>query len=311
MLEASILSRFLSPSLPNKPVKSGCYALTEGFGEHAASFSLEALFGSNALLGPFVKYSEEELNALFDTPAPMYLCDEVTSTFAIAHAMAQNGMLPAWGAVLAACQTDGRGQFHRRWHSPRGNLYVTFRLPDAPLFRTGSAAIVTGVLLAMAFCRLGYPLRLKWPNDLLNQDQAKVAGILLEDRGGVLLAGVGVNLRALPEAQHLRGELAAPAGLLQTSDGKPSILAPFALWQAIVGEVISAYKQTFVRATAEALPGLVDPFLAWRDEAVTVSDADGTVFSGRLGGVGIAGGLFLRTSDGKSHEFFRGSLARA
>lgn len=311
MLKACSPSSFLSTSLPDKLVELGCFPLTEGFGEHAAPFPLDALFGANTLLGPVVSQSNETTTAFFDTPAPVYLCDEVTSTFAVAHALAQNGTLPPWGAVLAACQTAGRGQLRRHWHSPRGNLYVTFRLPNVPLFHTGAAALVTGILLAMAFCRLGYPLRLKWPNDLLNRDQAKAAGILLEDRGGVLLAGVGVNLRMLPEAQQLRRERAAPAGLLLASDGKPSPLAPFALWQALLGEVISAYNQTFAEATAEALPGLVDPFLAWRDEAVTVSDADGTVFSGRLGGVGTAGGLFLRTSDGRSHEFFRGSLARA
>jgi BirA family transcriptional regulator, biotin operon repressor / biotin---[acetyl-CoA-carboxylase] ligase len=309
MLKASFPSGFLSTFLPDKPVEPGCFALTEGFGEHAASFQLEALFGADALLGPVVPQSDEAA-AFFDAPAPVYLCDEVTSTFAVAHALAQDGKLPAWGAVLAACQTDGRGQFRRRWQSPRGNLYVSFRLPNEPLFHTDAAALVTGVLLAMAFCRLGYPLRLKWPNDLLNRDQAKAAGILLEDRGGVLLAGVGVNICMLPEAQQLRSDRAASAGLLQDSDGKLSSLAPFALWQAIVGEMISAYSLMFAGATAEALPGLIDPFLAWRGDAVTVSDADGTVQSGMLGGVSPAGGLLLLTSNGRSHELVRGSLAR-
>jgi len=301
----------MSTSLPDKLVELGCFPLTEGFGEHASPFQLDALFGANTLVGSVVPQSDEVATAIFHAPAPIYLCDEVTSTFAVAHALAQDGKLPAWGAVLATCQTDGRGQFRRRWQSPRGNLYVTFRLPDAPLFHTGATALVTGVLLAMAFCRLGYPLRLKWPNDLLNRDQAKAAGILLEDRGGVLLAGVGVNLRMLPEAQQLRSDRAAPAGLLQDSNGKPSSLAPFGLWQALVSEMISTYSQTFAGATAEALPGLADPFLAWRGEAVTVSYEDGTVESGSLGGVGSAGGLFLQTSNGRSHELFRGSLARA
>ena len=311
MPKASFYSRFLSASLPDKQVEPGCFALTDGLGEHAAPFPLDALFGADGLLGSVVPQSDDAAAVFFDAPAPIYLCDEVTSTFAVAHALAQNGTLPAWGAVLAACQNAGRGQLHRRWQSPRGNLYVTFRLPDVPLFHTGAAALVTGVLLAMAFCRLGYPLRLKWPNDLLNQDQAKAAGILLEDRGGVLLAGVGVNLRMLPEAQQLRRERAAPAGLLQASDGKPSLLAPFALWQALVGEVISVYNQKFAGAMAEVLPGLADPFLAWRGEAITVSDADGSVLSGRLGGVGSSGGLILVTSDGRYHELFRGSLTRA
>lgn len=312
MPRASFSSRFLPTSLPNKQVEAGCFALTEGLGEHAAAFSLEALFGEDALLGHALPLSDEAATAaFFDTPAPIYLCDEVTSTFAVAHTLTQDGKLPAWGAVLAATQTAGRGQLRRHWQSPRGNLYVTFRLPDAPIFRTGAAALVTGVLLAMAFSRLGYPLRLKWPNDLLNRDQVKAAGILLEDKGGILLAGVGVNLRVLPDAQALRTDRAVSAGLLLNSEGKPSPLAPFVLWRSLVREMISTYQQTFAGATADALPDLVEPFLAWRGEAVTVSDTDGTVHSGKLGGVGPAGGLFLQSADGRSHELFRGSLALA
>ena len=311
MPRASFTGRFLSTSLPDEPIKPGCFVMTEGFGEHAAPFSLEALFGADALLGPVMRQSINADASFFDTPTTVYLCDEVTSTFAIAHTLAQNGKLPAWGAVLAACQTDGRGQLRRHWQSPRGNLYATFRLPEVPIFQTEAAALATGVLLAMAFSRLGYPLQLKWPNDLLNQDQAKAAGILLEDRGGVLLAGVGVNLRVLPEEQQLRLERATSAGLLQDMDGKTSPLAPFALWQALVSEMVSAYNQIFAGATAEALPGLIEPFLAWRGEAVTVSNPDGTTLSGRLRGVSSAGGIFVRTFDGRSHELFSGSLARA
>jgi BirA family biotin operon repressor/biotin-[acetyl-CoA-carboxylase] ligase len=38
---------------------------------------------------------------------------------------------------------------------------------------------------------------LKWPNDLL-ADGAKLAGILLERRGDVIVAGIGVNLADAP-----------------------------------------------------------------------------------------------------------------
>lgn len=311
MLNASFLSRFLSTSLPDKPVERGCFALIKGLGEYAAPFALEALCGDDALLGSVIPDSEKEVAAFFDVPAPVYFCDEVSSTFSVAHALAQNGMLPAWGAVLATCQTAGRGQFRRHWQSPRGNLYVTFRLPDGPLFHHDAAALITGVLLAAAFCRLGYPLRLKWPNDLLNQDQSKVAGILLEEKNGVLLAGVGVNLRILPQKEQLRRERATPAGLLQTVDGNPSLLTPFALWKVLLNEAISGYSNAFVQSTEKTLSELAEPFLAWKGEAVVVSDTDGSTLSGRLSGVSPAGGLLLQLSNGSTHELFRGSLTRA
>jgi BirA family biotin operon repressor/biotin-[acetyl-CoA-carboxylase] ligase len=303
-------NRFLSMSLPDKPVETGCFALEKGLGEHAAPFSPDTLFGTGALLGPVMPESDEAAETFFRVPAPVYFCDEVTSTFAVGHVLAQNGVLPEWGAVLAACQTAGRGQFRRHWQSPRGNLYVTFRLPSAPLFHTSAAAIVTGLLLAAAFYRLGCPLKLKWPNDLLSQGQAKAAGILLEKRNGVLLAGLGVNLRAFPDEQQLRRERAVPAGLLQTGDGNLFPLAPFPLWQALVNETISMYSQLVIQSAEKMLPDLADLFLAWKGEAVTVSDADGTALSGKLRGVSSAGGLLLQTSDGSIHERFSGSLVR-
>lgn len=310
MPQASCPSRFLATNLPDQPVKAGCFALTSGLDQHAAPFACEALFGAGALFGEDLPLTAADNAAFFSTPAPTYFCDEVTSTFSVAHALTQKGLLPVWGAVLAACQTMGRGQFHRPWQSPRGNLYVTFRLPDEPLFRTQQAALITGALIALAFDRLGYPLRLKWPNDLLNQKQAKAAGILLEERGGILLAGVGVNLCQLPDAQQLRREMAVPAGLLLGTDEVASSLAPFPLWRMLVKELMAVYSQTF-SSVADSLPEIIAPFLAWRGEAVRVSDANGAVLYGKLEGIGPAGGLFLRTSDGRRHELFKGSLALA
>lgn len=304
------LCRFLPDALPESPVGAGCIALAKGLDKDAAPFSLEALFGRDALLGEVMPDSAQSAAAFFEVPAPVYLCDEVTSTFAVAHRLAQQGLLPSWGAVLAASQTAGRGQFRRHWQSPRGNLYATFRLPDAALFRSDAAAVATGVLLAAALGRLGYPLKLKWPNDLLNGRQAKVAGILIEEKGGIFLAGVGVNLCVLPDAGQLRRERAVPAGLLQSADGRLFSQSPFAFWQALVKEMIFAYSQSFAQSAAETLPDLADAFLAWKGEAVAVSGHDGALLNGWLRGVSSRGGALVEAGDGRIHEIFGGSLAR-
>lgn len=303
------LCRFLPDSLPDNPVKAGCVALARGLGDDAAPFSLETLFGQKALLGNMMPDSAQSAAAFFAVPAPVYLCNEVTSTFAVGHCLAQRGLLPAWGAVLASSQTAGRGQFRRHWQSPRGNLYATFRLPDSALFRSDAAAVATGVLLAAALGRLGYPLKLKWPNDLLNGEHAKAAGILIEEKGGVFLAGVGVNLCVLPDAGLLRRERAVPAGLLQSADGLPFSQSPFAFWQALVKEMIFAYSQSFAQS-AETLPDLADAFLAWKGEAVAVSDYNGALLNGWLRGVSLKGGALVEAWDGHVHEVFGGSLAR-
>ena len=309
MPSSSFSSPFLEISLPGVPVENGCFALIKGLGEQAAPFSVDMLFGPDGLFGSVIPDVDEAAD-FFHVPAPVYLCDKVGSTFAVGHALVQKGLLPAWGAVLAACQTAGRGQFRRHWQSPRGNLYVTFRLPDTPVFHTDAAALIVGVLLASAFSRLGCPVKLKWPNDLLNLEDSKAAGILVEKRDGVMLAGVGVNLRILPDAEQLRRERATSAGLLLAADKSLLSPSPFSLWKALVNEMIFAYSQSFAQ-TAAKLPDLADPFLAWKGETVTVTDTDGDMLSGRLSGVSPDGGLLLAVFDGKIHEIFSGSLARA
>lgn len=310
MVPASYCSLFLSPSLPEKPVTTGCFALTDGIKEHAVPFSIDSLFGENALLGQIMPQSAQDATDFFKVPAPVFLCNEVTSTFSIGHILAKKGYLPAWGAVLASLQTAGKGQYNRRWESPKGNLYVTFRIPDTSIFHTNAAALIIGILLADAFARLGYPLKLKWPNDLLNQNHEKVAGILVENRGGVLLAGVGVNLRSFPDKEQLRKEQAISAGLLESANGTPFLSSPFALWKALVNETIFAYSQAFAPPTVKTLPDLANSFLAWKGEKVTISDANGIKLVGSLMGISFSGGLLLQSSNGEIHEFLSGSLAR-
>ena len=167
----------------------------------------------------------EALPAL-DVPASTYLGGKCASTFTLAWKLLENGLLPAWGAVLCSCQTEGRGQLRRPWHSPRGNLYVSFRLPADPNLRGDAASLVVGGLLVRAFARLGFPLSLKWPNDLLLEESAKVGGLLLEERDGVILAGLGINLAEAPPAALMRADRATRAAVLlphhALPDGDPA-----------------------------------------------------------------------------------------
>ena len=301
---------YLSETLPAMPPLTGCFALTEGLDGHALPFSIDDLFGADALLGPAIPASPAELDRFFKVKAPVYFCHEVTSTFNVGGALAKRGLLPAWSAVLATKQSAGRGQFRRHWQSPEGNLYVTFRLPNASFFNTEAAALFIGLLLSHALERLGYPLQLKWPNDLLNPDQEKTAGILVEKRNEILLAGVGINLRTLPEEAQLRADRATMAGLLKCSNGKLCQLSPFSLWKALVYEAISLYSHALTQPIDTILPELANRFLAWKGEAVTLSDANGNTLNGILRGVGPSGGLRIAQADGSIHERLSGSLAR-
>lgn len=102
--------------------------------------------------------------------------------------------------LRAEQQTGGRGRAQRRWSSPPGNVYastIVRLLPRDPV--AAGLALVAGVALqevAAAYAGNAEP-RLKWPNDLL-VGPAKLAGILLEREGDVVVIGFGVNLATAP-----------------------------------------------------------------------------------------------------------------
>ncbi len=242
--------------------------------------------------------------------ATTYIAGNCTSTFDVAWQLVRDNVLPEWGAVLASRQSAGRGQLRREWHSPRGNLYVTFRLPDDPNLRGDAASVVAGWLLAAAFSRLGFPVSLKWPNDLLNDAGQKVGGILLEERGGVLLAGVGVNIAKAPPPEQLRADHAASAAVLsgreESSNAPP---APFPLWRSLVRALIQEYICSVAGQSAAGIFAGVNAMLAWKGRAVTLFEGDGSAVSGRLEGVGRQGGVLLRCAGGETRELSSGSLS--
>ena len=256
---------------------------------------------------------------------PAYTCVTgcCTSTFAVAWALAEENLLPEWGAVLSSCQTEGRVQMRRFWHSPRGNLHVTFRLPGDALLKGDAASVVTGYILTMAFKALGFSLSLKWPNDLLQVEGGKVGGILLEEKKGILLAGLGVNLVEIPSASLLREGGAVKGALLAPGASRPvspriarsasvgEAPAPFFLWRQLVSEAILAYSRAVEGRSLSDLFSSLDSVLAWKGREVVVREGANAVLSGRILGFGPGGRLRLRLTQGEIRHVFSGSLALA
>lgn len=195
----------------------------------------------------------------------------------------------------------------RHWHSPPGNIYAALRLPVSPPFDGGAAAAAVGVLAAEALGALGWHARIKWPNDLvLGTDAAprKLAGILLEERGGVLLAGIGVNVASRPADAQLRPDAALPATCLaEEGDAPPAAL----LWGCLVSRMVSAY--TDARIFARTWRERAEARLLWRGRRVAVVDGPGAV-RGRLAGLWPSGGLRLET-ERETLECTAGSLRPA
>lgn len=145
---------------------------------------------------------------------------EVSSTNDLIKEMADKGA-PEWTTVVAQSQSAGRGRMGRRWHSPRGNLYlsVLFR-PEILPSELPRMSILSSLAVFMALYRDKTPLNLKWPNDIL-LDGRKIAGVLLEgrtqgDRVDYVVLGIGINLK-LQETDQA-GELAGKTAAVEEFD---------------------------------------------------------------------------------------------
>lgn len=108
-------------------------------------------------------------------------------------------------AVLAEKQNNGRGTQGRKWEGTPGNLYLTIAVPmdKIPVMIT-LLPLQIGVLIAHSLQRYSKHIAVKWPNDVLVEDQ-KIAGVLIEnwlspsDHSVWLIIGVGVNVVFAPE----------------------------------------------------------------------------------------------------------------
>ena len=111
--------------------------------------------------------------------------------------------------ITAASQTQGKGQYERKWSSNIGGLYFTLLLRPKKMADLSVLPYQTGKALAKTLeINYGLQTKIKLPNDILalyGKTYKKIAGILIEsqsteDNLNLLLIGVGINVNnALPE----------------------------------------------------------------------------------------------------------------
>jgi BirA family transcriptional regulator, biotin operon repressor / biotin---[acetyl-CoA-carboxylase] ligase len=124
----------------------------------------------------------------------------VTSTNTIAAQLAED--VANHGVVITAeAQSEGRGQYERRWTTPPGSaiLMSVILHPPTELRR---ASILTA-WAAVAACETihnvaGLEAVIKWPNDVLVGGR-KVCGILCEGGARHIIAGIGLNVNQTVE----------------------------------------------------------------------------------------------------------------
>ncbi len=203
-------------------------------------------------------------------------------------------------AVVADLQTAGRGRRGRSWISPAGsNLLVSLALRPAI---AGHLAGLLGISAALAVrdaCATLVPnagLAIRWPNDLVDRDGRKVAGLLVETalEGGALaeaVIGIGINVNWLPA--DMPAEIASSASSLASLAGEPIDRV------VLLGHLLAALDTEVSALERGDAPLARFRAHSWLDgRRVEVDTGDGLV-NGRVVGIAEDGSLLLDTDAGR------------
>ena len=157
--------------------------------------------------------------------------------------------LQAGDVCGALVQTSGRGRLGNAWDAI-GGVAITVVLEESP---PELSIAVAAVLAEQLEACIEHAVGIKWPNDLFVEGQ-KLAGILIEQQGGVCLVGVGINVVKVtyPNAVSLH-ELGADvdrscvASLIVSSIFSACSLSPedaVSLWQT--RDILVGTTQSFI-----------------------------------------------------------------
>ena len=101
---------------------------------------------------------------------------------------------------LVSCenQNQGRGRGQNNWKGMPGTLCFSFNLRAHP--EMSFTALEISVLVTRFFEARGRKLKLKWPNDIWDENGKKCGGILVQGSNNTLIAGIGLNIFSDDEA---------------------------------------------------------------------------------------------------------------
>ncbi len=199
-------------------------------------------------------------------------------------------------------QTAGRGRLDHVWLShPGENLMMSavIGVAGADAAQVATLPLVAGLAAAtVASALLLRQTWIKWPNDVL-VDRRKIAGILCERHGDLVIAGVGMNVNQ----KVFPPEIALRATSLAQIDGKQR---PVTMVRDAFLNVLAPFVDEWRRNGFAAIHPLIAPLDVLKGKRVRVlqTDNDDTPVTGLCGGIQPDGTLRVGDTDvfaGEAH----------
>lgn len=220
-------------------------------------------------------------------PTNLIWCEQVASSNdSIRH-------FPPNTFLIAAHQSNGRGRQGNKWLSEEGGLYLSYKFILADYMNVSLLPAQVAIACHKALDELNpHEYFLKWPNDILNSEGKKLAGILLERIEQNIIVGIGINCasnESITDFAHLK-EQTEPLWLSYAL--AEEFPAAFKLKSE---EVINYWKQkSFIKS----------------QDVISVELPDGNKVEGKYEGLGPEGELRLLANDGQALELVSGEVKK-
>lgn len=210
-----------------------------------------------------------------------------------------------WDSIIAVNQASGRGRLGRVWKSETGDIAAALRIPNPPEEYKSLLSVLIGDIAASYITSRGIPTLVKWPNDLI-AGGGKVGGILLEERAGVINAGIGVNVTG-PSDMYLEEKGIFPPRSL--SSFKKTIPGPLQFWSQLVKNFQKKYNELISKLKPEEYTEDFSRRMALLGENVRATTPSGESISGSILGIAPDGALRIRNSAGREERFLNAELS--
>jgi len=219
------------------------------------------------------------------------------------------------GTVIIACrQSRGKGRRQRRWHSPRGGIWLSVILPEIDAEMATVLSLGASVALAASIRYvLNKETSLKWPNDILYKGK-KLAGIItdadiMSDRLENIVLGIGINVNVNPL------EIDAKIAGTENCIGAACIRAPRGATVRLIQDMLRRIQDMLAMIQQKKTGQIIS---AWNEISSTIGQ---TVSAGGVKGTALRidqdGSLVLKlksgmvriTADDVVHEHATGHTA--
>lgn len=196
--------------------------------------------------------------------------------------------------VSTRYQSDGFGRQGRSWTQLSQTICFSFSLPKRENLTISSAEIslLTLKYLKNQFQFLG---KLKWPNDILDEKNLKVAGILIDIIKESLVVGIGINIGKSEQDSNLEASFVSQKQNLNDEDFHK---IPLDIYKYI----IESYPQEPIDIINEW-----NQSCAHLDTKIKITD-ESNVVTGIFKGLGEHGEALIYTDCNELKSVFNGTL---